>query len=71
MIGRRGNAGLGYTYIPICDGCGAELPEEWDFYDAVNAMKAQGWRIEPPSETDGDWCHYCPACAAAWDFGEV
>ena len=42
------------TYTPICDGCGAELSEEWSFNDAVNAVKNAGWRILPPKSPDDD-----------------
>lgn len=59
----------GATYTPICDGCGAELPEEWEFDDALNAMRAAGWRPIPPELAHDYWGHYCPACAAASDFG--
>lgn len=63
MIERNGE-----TYTPICDCCGAELPEEYDFQDAVDAMKSKGWRILPPSRTFDYWSHYCPACAGKSDF---
>jgi len=56
------------TFTPVCDGCGAELPEEWEFLDAVNAMKANGWRMEPPAEIFDSWTHLCPACAGRCDF---
>lgn len=58
----------GTTYTPTCDGCGAELPEEWDFMDAVSAMKAAGWRQVRPSEVVNYWYHFCPACMAKSDF---
>lgn len=50
-------------YVPTCDCCGEELPAEYDFYDAVGAIRAAGWSIIPPKEglTDA-WEHYCPAC---------
>lgn len=58
----------GQTYTPTCDGCGAELPEEWEFMDAVDAMKTAGWRQVPPSGAVKDWYHLCPACTAKSDF---
>ena len=59
----------GETFTPICDSCGLELPEEWDFLDAVDAMKAKGWRLEPPGGLFESWAHYCPGCAGRCDFG--
>lgn len=58
----------GQTYTPTCDACGAELPEEWEFQDAVDAMKVAGWRLVPPNEAFNYWSHYCPACAGRCDF---
>ena len=58
--------------IPICDGCGEKLPEEYDFIDAVNAKKIADWK----SIRHGDeWTDLCPECVekclptAADDFG--
>lgn len=48
-------------YLPICDDCGAELEGYFDFQDAVDGMKANGWKIE---NVNGEWEHYCPECAA-------
>ena len=31
-------------FTPVCDGCGDELADEYDFYDAVDAKKLAGWR---------------------------
>lgn len=59
----------GDTYTPICDGCGAELPEEWGLRDALDAIRANDWRLEPPEEGFGYWVHYCRACAGRCDFG--
>lgn len=47
------------TYIPICDCCGIELDEEYTFNDAVDAMKADGWKI---IKKDGEWQNICPDC---------
>jgi hypothetical protein len=58
------------TYTPVCDGCGEELAPEWDFMDAVNAVKAAGWRTMRPEGVHTNWEHYCPTCAARWDYGQ-
>ena len=47
------------TYIPICDCCGIELDEEYTFNVAVDAMKADGWKI---IKKDGEWQNICPDC---------
>ena len=66
-------ARCGDTYTPTCDYCGAELSPEYDFYDAVDAKKAAGWK----SVKDGtDWADYCTDCyhgitGATADFSEV
>ena len=57
-------------YIPTCDGCGTELSEEFEFNDAVSAMKREGWRLIPPSEGVQDWYHLCPSCATGCDFDD-
>ena len=46
-------------YIPVCDGCYENLDPEYDFYDAVDAKKAAGWRSK---KVDGEWFDYCPDC---------
>lgn len=46
-------------FTPICDGCGEELEDEYDFYDAVNAKKLAGWRSK---KIGGDWQDFCPEC---------
>lgn len=65
-------------YTPVCDYCGDSLPAEFDFYDAVNAKKAAGWKSI--KDNYGDWTDACPECAkqfyasptsAADDFAEV
>lgn len=61
-------------YIPTCDGCGTQLPEEYDFYDAVDAKKVAGWKSVRHGK---EWSDLCPECAekmhptAADDFGGV
>lgn len=50
-------------FIPVCDCCGLELPEEYDFKDAVNAMKLEHWTFVSPTEGCTNWEHYCPHCA--------
>ena len=63
------------VFIPTCDICGAELDEEYDFYDAVEAKKAAGWRSK---KICGDWMDFCPDCGdrvdrrtAAEDFTDI
>lgn len=51
----------GPCYIPVCDCCGEELPEEYDFYDAVNAKKAAGWRSH--KDLHGEWQDTCAECS--------
>ena len=51
--------GRGIEYIPTCDVCGATLPEEFDFYDAVNAKKLAGWRSR---KLGGEWEDVCLEC---------
>lgn len=46
-------------YTPTCDICHAELPAEFDFYDAVNAKKREGWKSR---KVDGQWEDICPDC---------
>ncbi len=46
-------------HTPTCDGCGLELEGEFDFYDAVNAKKAAGWKSV---KEDWGWQDYCPDC---------
>lgn len=50
---------FGNIYTPTCDRCGAELPGEFDFYDAVNAKKREGWKSR---KTNGEWEDICPDC---------
>lgn len=65
----------GDTYTPVCDYCGDELPPEYDFYDAVEAKKAAGWKSI--KDDCGEWSDACPECArelrpnAANDFRGV
>lgn len=62
----------GPLFTPVCDGCGTELPIQWDFLDAVNAIRAAGWRSIPPGKDDGPqgWLHFCPSCAGGWEFND-
>ena len=49
-------------YIPVCDMCMIELPEELSFEDAVESQKRNGWRsVQDPS---GAWWSLCPECYA-------
>lgn len=48
-------------YVGACDACGVELGAEYDdFQDAVDGMKANGWKTVKVGE---DWANYCPECA--------
>lgn len=49
----------GKYHTPVCDGCGAELPRGFGFEDAVDAMRAAGWRSVKLGQ---DWLNYCPDC---------
>lgn len=51
-------------FTPICDGCGDELADEYDFYDAVEAKKLAGWRSK---KVYGEWQDYCPECQEKHD----
>ena len=47
-------------YTLTCDICGDEYPETFfDFYDAVEAKKENGWKSR---KTDGEWVDVCSAC---------
>lgn len=46
-------------YVPVCDCCGDELDPEWDYEDAVGAIRAEGWEAK---KVDGGWVNYCPVC---------
>ena len=49
----------GKSYTATCDICGEELPAEFDFYDAVNSKKENGWKSQ---KYQGEWQDVCPAC---------
>lgn len=55
------------AYIPTCDFCGAELAEEYDFYDAVETKKVAGWKAQ---KINGCWEDVCPDCQAEMDFSD-
>lgn len=48
-------------YTPSCDMCGAELPEEFSFEDAVSSKKAHGWKSI--RDVSGEWWDLCPECS--------
>lgn len=59
-------------YIAVCDICGDDIGPFEDFYNAVDAKKAAGWRSR--KDAHGEWIDLCPACqhpSAASDFGGV
>ena len=47
------------TFIPICDVCWGELPEEYGFKEAVAAMKTAGWVRR---RDEGGFYDVCPEC---------
>lgn len=52
----------GRYYIPVCDCCEKYLDREWDFEDAVGAIRAAGWSSRKEGDT---WVNYCEECSAA------
>lgn len=45
----------------VCDACGTVLDDgNYDFQDAVNEMKANGWKTVKVGD---EWLNYCPVCA--------
>ena len=66
-------ARYGDRYVPTCDYCGHELPPEWGWHDAVEAMRRAWWK----NVNEGrQWSNYCPGCyraptGAASDFEGV
>lgn len=49
----------GDIFTPTCDICGEELPGEFDFYDAVEAKKREGWKSR---KDKGEWQDVCCDC---------
>ena len=47
-------------YYAVCDVCGEYSGPFFDFEDAVDSMKANGWRT---TKTGAGWENYCPECA--------
>ena len=43
----------GNSYIVTCDIGGEELPAEYDFYDAVNSKKENGWKSQKTPRGNG------------------
>lgn len=50
----------GPEFYVTCDVCEAELPAEFDFFDAVEAKKRAGWISR--KNTYGEWEDVCPCC---------
>ena len=46
-------------YTPTCDICGEELPDEFNFYDAVQAKTDAGWKSR---KVNGEWEDICAEC---------
>lgn len=51
-----------FGYTASCDDCSHsdDYDETETFYEAVQHMKGDGWRIR--RENDGTWHHTCPSC---------
>ncbi len=47
------------VFVPVCDVCGAELPVEYDFMDAVRATEEAGWKSRI---VDNEWRDICVDC---------
>ena len=50
---------IGGTFAAVCDYCGDRLPDEWDFYDAVDAKKRADWKSVQDKH---GWSDCCPEC---------
>jgi len=51
---------IGGKYILACDICGTEEDETfYDFYDAVEYKKENGWKSQ---KHQGEWEDVCPEC---------
>lgn len=48
------------AYIPTCDICGAELPEQSSRADAAEAIKAAEWKAG--KNKFGEYEDFCPDC---------
>ena len=48
------------SYYGVCDACGTATEAYDDFQDALDGMKAEGWKI---TKIGDEWVHYCPTCA--------
>ena len=49
-----------------CDTCGyaEEFNMVGSFQSAIDAAKADGWKIRPDQDVSGGWRHTCPECQA-------
>ena len=68
-IERRYSRG-GCMYTPTCDSCGDTLAAEYDFDDAVDAMKREGWNTEWSTE-NSCYENYCPDCQEERKVDEI
>ena len=51
-------------YFGICDACDDVTEENYpSFQDAVDGMRAEGWKSV---KIGTDWMNYCPVCAAKY-----
>lgn len=61
-VGRSGKmiCKIGDRYILVCDICGTEDDETfYDFYDAVEHKKVNGWKSQKYRD---EWEDVCPEC---------
>jgi len=50
---------IGCSYIITCDICGYTLPEEYDFYDAIDTKARKAWKSR---KIKGEWEDVCVDC---------
>ena len=50
-----------YKFTPTCDGCGAVLEAQYDYWDAAYVMKQAGWSTVR-ADMSPEWYNFCPAC---------
>jgi Fe2+ or Zn2+ uptake regulation protein len=57
---------VGHKNKPVCDGCGAELEPQYDYWDCAAMMKRAGWKTVRESV---EWYNFCPACKERRKYG--
>ncbi len=59
---------IGGFYALTCDICGEEASEDFfEFYDAVEHKKQNGWKCQ---KRKGEWEDVCPECQGEADLDE-